>query len=533
MKLSNIRKEYVLLIILIVGFLLRIYNLGGESIWFDEAGSAYYAKLNIFNLFKTVSSGDCTPPLYYIILHYWVGMFGASEFSLRFLSVIFGSFSIYFLYKIGALLFNKNIGILSSLIISLSSFHIYYSQEARSYSLMVLLTLLSLYFLIKILTSRNLAVSIGYIIVSILLIYTHIYGIFIIVVQNIYILTLYLLSHKTIKTNVFKVWILFQSIIVIAYMPWIFFGLIKQIELVHHYHWYPAPKIMQIISTIRQYSGSSRIFLIFFPVFAFLSTVGFKIDYKKPMDWKNLFDSIKKLNVVLYISEASKIYFLLLWFILPIILPFLISIYITPIYVIRLTITASLAFYIITAKGINDIIEKHLKSKWIKLTIISILIIFSARSIWESYNTIKNEQWKEVTNFVNHNASSGDLIVFYPGDKFILFAFDYYTKRNDLVYKPFLEDTLVNDKNIKELISFSKNYKRIWILQRCKDPKGIIKKNLREFNDLAYNKIYDDKNYAEGNEELELTLFEKRSNNHIDKYEFHFGKITRKIQAIF
>jgi len=351
----------MLLAILLLGLFLRIYDLSKESIWYDEAGSVMYAELNIFQLLETVASHDCTPPLYYVILHYWIGLFGESEFTIRLFSVIISLSSIYVLYKVGTLLFNKNVGLLSSLILAVSSFHIYYTQEARSYGLMVLLTLLSFYFLIKILKKRKLAASIGYIIASILLMYTHLYGLFVVIAQNIFLLTVFLFLHKTLELN-FRKWILFQCALVIAYIPWIFFGLIKQITFVQHYHWYAAPKVTHIIKSFYEYSGS-RSLLIVFLALSFLSIVSFKRTENGHIDWKNLFNSIEDRKLVLSISNANKIYFLLVWLFTPIILPFLISIFITPIYVIRHTITASLAFYLLVAKGISDISIKYVRFK--------------------------------------------------------------------------------------------------------------------------------------------------------------------------
>lgn len=357
---KNNRNELALLAILLLGLFLRIYDLSTESIWFDEGGSVMYAELNIFQLLETVASKDCTPPLYYVILHYWVGMFGESEFFVKLLSVIIGLSSIYILYKVGTLLFNKNVGLLSSLILAISSFHIYYSQEARSYGLMVLLTLLSFYFLIKILKKRKLAVSIGYIITSILLMYTHVYGLFIIIAQNIFLLTLFLFSHKTLELN-FRKWILIQCVLVIAYAPWIFFGLLKQITFVQNYHWHAAPKVMHIINSFYTYSGSRSLLMVFLAL-SFFSILSFKRTEDGSFDRKNLLSSAEDRKLVLGLSNANKIYFLLVWLFTPIILPFLISIFITPIYVTRFTITASLAFYLLVAKGINDISRKYVKS---------------------------------------------------------------------------------------------------------------------------------------------------------------------------
>lgn len=359
-KFKSKRKELILLAILLLGLFLRIYDLSTESIWFDEGGSVLYAKLNIFPLLETVSSQDCTPPFYYVILHFWISIFGESEFFLRLFSVIVSLSSIYFLYKVGALLYNKHVGLLSSLILSVSSFHIYYSQEARSYGLMVLLTLLSFYFLLKILKKGKLAVSFGYIITSVLLIYTHIYGIFIIIAQNIYILTIFFLSRETLEINI-KKWILLQSSIFIVYLPWVYFGLIKQITFVQSYGWYAAPKVFQIINSFYVYSGSRNL-LFFFLALLFFSILNFKRTESDNINVKNLLTSVGDQKPALSLSNAHKIYFLSVWLFTPIILPFLISIFITPIYVIRHTITASLAFYLLVAIAINSISKKYVKS---------------------------------------------------------------------------------------------------------------------------------------------------------------------------
>jgi len=120
------RSTILMFCVLTAGLFLRIYDLAGESLWLDEGTSIRRSQLSLINIvFELIS--NVHPPLYFFILHYWIGLFGDSEFSARFLSVIFGFSSIIILYRLGALLFNKHIGILSSLLLSLSEFHIRFS----------------------------------------------------------------------------------------------------------------------------------------------------------------------------------------------------------------------------------------------------------------------------------------------------------------------------------------------------------------------------------------------------------------------
>jgi uncharacterized membrane protein len=65
------------------------------------------------------------------------------------------------------------------------------------YSLMVLLALLSMYFLTRFLQGNTVAISVGYVVSTTLLLYTHVYGVFIIIAQNVYLLTLLFLSPRT------------------------------------------------------------------------------------------------------------------------------------------------------------------------------------------------------------------------------------------------------------------------------------------------------------------------------------------------
>jgi len=89
-------KLIILLAILLMGLFLRIYDLSNESLWLDEGFSIRFANLSLYQIFFLP---ETNPPLYYIILHWWINLFGDSEFSVRFPSVIFGFLSIFMVYK--------------------------------------------------------------------------------------------------------------------------------------------------------------------------------------------------------------------------------------------------------------------------------------------------------------------------------------------------------------------------------------------------------------------------------------------------
>ncbi len=137
-----------IIFILLLGLVLRIISLN-QSLWLDEATTAMAAKMSLTDLFTKFLPGDFHPPLYYLIIKYWTALFGVSEISLRFPSVIFGLGAIYFTYLIGKKIFNTKVGLVSALLLSTSGLAIYYSQEARMYSMAMFLVIVAVYLFIK------------------------------------------------------------------------------------------------------------------------------------------------------------------------------------------------------------------------------------------------------------------------------------------------------------------------------------------------------------------------------------------------
>ena len=480
MVLIKNKSRLLLLAILFMGLFLRVYDLGSESLWLDEGCSINCANLSLYQIFFLQ---DTNPPLYYIVLHWWVSLFGDSEFSVRFPSVIFGFIAILMIYKIGNQIFDRNVGMLSSLLLGLSVFHIQYSQEARTYSLSVLLTLLSMYFFIRLLNRRSYVFLMGYILFSILLMYSHVYGLFIIISQNIYVFVLFLLSKEAYKLNT-KRWISIQIILIILFVPHIII-LVKQIFNANILlSWIPKPYIKTIIASFSTYSGSELLLLLFLILSSFSIVSIERISGN--FDWRNIFKSFESYCWKIRLLNTNKVFLLLLWLITPIILPFIISRVSTPIYHTRYTIVASLPFYLLVSKGISNISHKYFRS-----IIIILIITFSFVYIWGYYTEVNKEQWRDVANYIDSNAQKDDLILFNPS-YCIYDGFNYYSKRVDLTKKQFPEKTdYVDRENIGELEPLVRGYNRVWvILSHSKDKKGLIKTTLIKTYNLSYNKKY-------------------------------------------
>lgn len=477
---SSKNKSALLLAILLLGLFFRIYDLGKESLWLDEAVSIKYAELNLSQIFFRQGH---TPPLYYIILHWWIRLFGISEFSVRFPSAIFGFISIFMIYKIGSQLFDMDVGKLSSLLMTFSLFHIQYSQEARTYSLSVLLTLLSIYFFIKLLKKINNRNLIGYVLSSILLMYSHIYGLFIIIAQNIYFILLSLLSKEDEKINV-KSWLFIQSILILLFMPWtnIF---IDQVLKVQKGYWIETPTPSSIFDSFKEYSSGSGLLLLIFLMLLSFSLISYK-RRQGSMERGYFFKSLGSNYWKIQLSDTHKVSLLLIWLIIPIILPFIISQFSQSIYFTKYTIVASPAFYLIIAKGMNK-----MRSNYVKSLMISIVIVLSSISIGRYYTDIHKEQWREVAKHIDMHAGNEDLLLINPS--YCMTPFNYYSTNDLLVKEGFPEkEKQINEENITELRETVKKYDRVWLIlsNYSEEKKELIIKTLIESFNSWYCKEY-------------------------------------------
>lgn len=138
----------LLTIVTAVAALLRFHSLAAKSFWFDEGVSVAIARLDWYNFARILWRREANMSLYYLLLHYWLH-FGGSEFFVRSLSVLFAIASVPLIYLLGRYLFDSRVGLIAAALLAVNAYHVQYSQDARSYSLMVLLCLLSSFYFLK------------------------------------------------------------------------------------------------------------------------------------------------------------------------------------------------------------------------------------------------------------------------------------------------------------------------------------------------------------------------------------------------
>lgn len=201
MKTLNIKNTnnrfYIIYLFLITltGFILRVYNLDYNSLWFDETLTMAPMDGSFWDIFKERETVQrfLILPTYNIILFPLLKIFGDSEFIIRLPSAIIGTITIPVGYCIITNIFDKRSGLIYAGLIAFSGYHIHFSREARYYPLLMLLTLLIVYSYYKYLKRPTFKHLLIYILSMLFILYTHLFSIFIlsIIVIHFYTYVIY------------------------------------------------------------------------------------------------------------------------------------------------------------------------------------------------------------------------------------------------------------------------------------------------------------------------------------------------------
>lgn len=126
---------------------LRFWQLGQQSFWLDEAFTVDLVRRPFGDMLSGVAATESTPPLYYVLAWLWEKVFGHGEAGLRSLSALIGVATVPAAWAAAREWFDERAGVLAAALVAVNPFFVWYSQEARSYSLLVLTAALSLLFL--------------------------------------------------------------------------------------------------------------------------------------------------------------------------------------------------------------------------------------------------------------------------------------------------------------------------------------------------------------------------------------------------
>jgi 4-amino-4-deoxy-L-arabinose transferase-like glycosyltransferase len=130
-----------ILLVTVVGAVLRFYAIGRQGFWFDESYTDYLVRQAPFHMLSLIPHLESTPPLYYCVAWVWARIFGFGPGGLKSLSALCGTLTIPLVYAATLkLLPSRRAAIIAAALAACNPFLIWYSQEARAYALLVMLS---------------------------------------------------------------------------------------------------------------------------------------------------------------------------------------------------------------------------------------------------------------------------------------------------------------------------------------------------------------------------------------------------------
>jgi mannosyltransferase len=392
---TKITAPHLLIGIMILAALLRLLHLGTESFWMDEIASVAIAHLNWGTFWKAVSHVEANMVLYYSLLHFWVKL-GESEVIVRSLSALAGWLTVPVIYVLGGRMFGTRVALISALLLAANAFHIKFSQEARAYTLVVLLTTVSSLFFIKAIERNSRTDWAGYVVTGTLAVYSHFFAVLVVGAQ---LPSLILLPPRDVPWKRLLVSISVMILLLVPLAIFVFTRDQGQLGAV------PKLRPSEVYGLFDSFAGGGKLLVLayFAPcLIAFLHAL---------QAWSRC-----KMS-----RETWRYGFFLSWLLVPILIGLAVSVF-KPVLVARYFIICLPALVMLAAVGTSSI-----NSGWIRASTLVVLLVLSGHAVLFYYSHPEKEDWRAATDYVVSHTLQKDGILFYIDTGRL--GFDYYVRR--------------------------------------------------------------------------------------------------------
>jgi len=225
--------------LLIAAFAMRLVHLDAQSLWWDEMVTVFRSASPPSLMWADILRARNQVPLYYVLMRPWATL-GQRAFWVRYISVWWGMVEIALTYRLGARLANQSVGTLAAGLLSALPTHVWYSQEARAYTLLGALAVLSYLQLLRLARRpRDGWGWLGYGATLTAILYTHYFGAFLLLAQAIPLLLQWRRNRP-----LFLRWAVTAGLVGLAFLPWLAIvlraGGFRQapIDWIADAHWY-------------------------------------------------------------------------------------------------------------------------------------------------------------------------------------------------------------------------------------------------------------------------------------------------------
>lgn len=462
-RLEGVRGFLLLGLLLLAAAAGRWWNIDAKSLWFDEAYSIYLADRALGKIPAYAASHDTHPPLYYLLLHAWMLALGKGELAVRSLSSTLGVIVVLLTVVLATCLCRgRSVAFagVAGVLVALSPFAIAASQEARMYPLFTVLAVGAALFL-HLATDRGRAIHwMGYVISTILLMYTHYYATFVLLSHAAFIFMIpRARSHS-------RSWLVSLLVVAVAFAPWL---LLANAQLRAIRLW-PDIRPPLSLSTFTQTLGLLGFGGHLLGMGSYHNQSSISLVYQLPLLLPVSFLALAGMTIPDGSRERALPSIVLL---VSLIVPFLVSLQWHIVYPRYFSFLVP--FYaILVARGVLVLAERISRGRaggmGAAAALLGLIASFYLPALMETYAAPAPYDWRTAAAYVRSRIQDGDVVVFVPA--FAEIPFRYYypgpywrvgLQPRELVVGG--AEVLHNGQKIGELIGrLAKEYRRMWVV---------------------------------------------------------------------
>jgi uncharacterized membrane protein len=388
---------------------LQLHAITAKSLWLDEGSSITMSRLDWFNFLRILWRREMNMVLYYLLLRGWLHL-GDSVAWIRGLSVVFAVAGIPAIFLLGRKMLGTSFGLVSALLLSVNAFQVRYAQEARSYSLLVLLLIVANYWFVSAIENSRRRDWNWYIAASSLAIYAHFFAVLVVVAHWV-ALRIIARTGTELADETRPQFRRAAKLVALWSAPiWIFIATTGAGPIA----WIPRPGLGDIMGLLKKLSGNADTMqLIVYSAFVVLGlTVGATALRRKQ-------------------PESRAYVILACWFFVPLAIVLLVSIA-RPVFAPRYLMISLPAWIMLAATGITSLRSRLL------VGMLAVAVAFSSyagiRNYYKADFDIGRNDVRSATTYILDHAQRNDGIVFYALST--RFPYDYYAAHSTAVVKP-------------------------------------------------------------------------------------------------
>jgi len=380
-----------------LALVIRILHLNSTDIAGDETFSIFVAQFNPTDIVAYLSTGN-NPPLFELLLHFYIVCFGDSDFALRLLPSVFSAAAVIPIFLAGNSFFNRRVALMASVLLVFSIYQIRFAHEIRVYSFFTFVTAWSMYFFLSV-VERPSSIKLWSALVfcNVILMYSHFTSFYVLFTELV-------CGILFIPKNKWKFLIGALALSSLFYLPYLLVFLSRLNDITSSGTWVAPPGWGELYGSINLMLNQRLTTASIIAVIAFGLILSRKIG---------------ALEIARQMLSERKALTVIVWFVLPYTLMFLCSVLVVPMFIDRYILYTSIPLFLCVSLVIDQVWKNT------RLPFVGAVLVGCASITTTNLNPPNNREVQSAVEFVRTKKTDSSTVYVCPDHYNLAFAFHY------------------------------------------------------------------------------------------------------------